>query len=106
MGDRRWPHGAPGRGLTRPKRGRSLEIMKELSGEEASLLALLAQVAQSKNISPEHKREIMRSLDGDALLVAKAITSDTKKPSPEIDGVAKGFVRWAASLGSPKSAHG
>lgn len=70
---------------------------KVLTAKEASLLALLAQIAPHKELKRRHSKRIIRSLKGDALKVARVIAGDSRATG-EIGVAADGFKRWAGSL--------
>jgi hypothetical protein len=72
--------------------------MKTINGQEASLLALLAQSVGS-DISEEETNKILSKLTGDVKLIGKAIIGKyNKNMKAEHFKAAYGFVDWALKM--------
>lgn len=75
-------------------------MVKALNGRESSILAL---IAQSQNLDLMCQQRLLKSLTGDALLIAKAMLGITKRPKRKIAKAANGFQTWADGLNERKS---
>ena len=73
---------------------------ERLSGRDTSLLALIAQSGDA--MSKEEKRQIMASLDGQALEIAKVLVGESKNPKKINVAAANRFVAWANNLSNRK----
>lgn len=71
---------------------------KAINGRESSVLALIAQAGDTLTI--EERLDILDSLKGPALRIAKVMLRITKNPSPADKRASDGFFAWAEELGN------
>lgn len=70
-------------------------MLQPITGQESSVLAL---IAQSKNLKSSDIERILGSLSGQVLEIAKVMLDKRVEASQDVKRAAQGFHDWAAQL--------